>query len=253
MTPFAVRKVPRNLCTSQGQPGSQPAGPSSSSPPSDDEPVIKPKSPASRSAVGSKPAGHVRSPAIQRLDPDHIGFGRSGEDQWEGRPATRSIGTITGRTTRTGPIRSSCAQTVRDLNRVGKPREVHAALIGYLENHSKLAEPWMYEALAAAIELNKGSAGDVKKGPLLRGRPRAADSQSQPPGQRRRSALVRGYLDASRSAPGRGDADWSRTAASRWSCRSSSPSKPRTPSEWPTSVEQLALARLARPGRVFPP
>ena len=54
-------------------------------------------------------------------------------------------------------------RTVRDLNRVGKPRELHAALIGYLENHSKLAEPWMYEALAAAIELNQGSAGDVKK------------------------------------------------------------------------------------------
>jgi hypothetical protein len=54
-------------------------------------------------------------------------------------------------------------RTVRDLNRVGKPREVHAALIGFLENHSKLAEPWMYEALASAIELNQGSAADVKK------------------------------------------------------------------------------------------
>ena len=62
---------------------------------------------------------------------------------------------------RTDPER--LRKTVRDLNRVGKPREVHAALIGYLENHSKLAEPWMYEALAAAIELNQGSAGDVKK------------------------------------------------------------------------------------------
>ena len=53
-------------------------------------------------------------------------------------------------------------KTVRDLNRAGRPREVHAALIGYLANHAKLAEPWMYEALAAAIELNQGSAGDVK-------------------------------------------------------------------------------------------
>ena len=54
-------------------------------------------------------------------------------------------------------------KTVRDLNRIGKLRELHAALIGYLENHSKLAEPWMYEALASAIELNHGAAEDVKK------------------------------------------------------------------------------------------
>ncbi len=54
-------------------------------------------------------------------------------------------------------------KTVRDLNRIGKPREVHAALLGYLKNHAKQAEPWMYEVLAAAIELNQGSAADVKK------------------------------------------------------------------------------------------
>ncbi len=62
---------------------------------------------------------------------------------------------------RTDPER--LRRTVRDLNRVGRPREVHAALIGYLENHSKLAEPWMYEVLAAAVELNQGRPGDVKK------------------------------------------------------------------------------------------
>jgi hypothetical protein len=62
---------------------------------------------------------------------------------------------------RTDPER--LRRTLRDLNRVGKSRELHAALIGYLENHSKLAEPWMYEALASAIELNQGPAGDVKK------------------------------------------------------------------------------------------
>ena len=61
---------------------------------------------------------------------------------------------------RTDPER--LRKSVRDLNRAGRPREVHAALIGYLANHSKHAEPWMYEALAAAIELNQGSASDVK-------------------------------------------------------------------------------------------
>ena len=34
---------------------------------------------------------------------------------------------------------------VRDLNRIGRPREVHAALFGYLKNDAKNAEPWMYE------------------------------------------------------------------------------------------------------------
>ena len=60
---------------------------------------------------------------------------------------------------RTDPER--LRRTVRDLNWVGKSRELHAALIGYLENHSKLAEPWMYEALASAIELNHGDRKSV--------------------------------------------------------------------------------------------
>jgi hypothetical protein len=52
--------------------------------------------------------------------------------------------------------------TVRDLNMLRKTTEVHAALLGYLKNHGKRAEPWMYEALALAIEMNHGSAADVK-------------------------------------------------------------------------------------------
>jgi hypothetical protein len=62
---------------------------------------------------------------------------------------------------RTDPER--LRKIVRDLNRVGRRREVHAALVGYLKNHAKIAEPWMYEALAGAIEINEGSAADVKK------------------------------------------------------------------------------------------
>jgi len=54
-------------------------------------------------------------------------------------------------------------RTVRDLNRLGRTREVHAALLGYLKNPRNPHETWMYEALAAAIELNNGSAADVKK------------------------------------------------------------------------------------------
>jgi hypothetical protein len=53
-------------------------------------------------------------------------------------------------------------KTVRDLNALGKTREVHAALIGYLKNHPRQAEAWMYEALALSIEINRGAAADVK-------------------------------------------------------------------------------------------
>src|SRR5262249_41106386 len=53
-------------------------------------------------------------------------------------------------------------ETVRLLNLAGKPRDVHAALYGYLTNHPNDSEPWMYEALAIAFEMNQGSPADVK-------------------------------------------------------------------------------------------
>jgi hypothetical protein len=53
-------------------------------------------------------------------------------------------------------------EIVRLLNLNGKTRDVHAALRGYLSNHPNDAEPWMYEALALAIEMNQGSPADVK-------------------------------------------------------------------------------------------
>ncbi len=52
---------------------------------------------------------------------------------------------------------------VADLNRLRRIRDVHAALVGYLTNHPKLAEYWMYEALAWSIEINRGSAADIEK------------------------------------------------------------------------------------------
>jgi hypothetical protein len=52
--------------------------------------------------------------------------------------------------------------TVGLLNLSGKFRDVHAALLGYLTHHANATEPWMYEALAAAIELNQGSPADIK-------------------------------------------------------------------------------------------
>jgi hypothetical protein len=56
----------------------------------------------------------------------------------------------------------SLRETVTLLNQSGKLRDVDAALRAYLTLHSKSAEPWMYEALAMAIEMNHGSAADTK-------------------------------------------------------------------------------------------
>jgi len=54
-------------------------------------------------------------------------------------------------------------ETVRLLNQARQFRDVHAALLGYLKHHPNATEPWMYEALAMAIELNQGPAADIKK------------------------------------------------------------------------------------------
>jgi hypothetical protein len=113
-------------------------------------------------AGGSKPAPQSAPPAIRDLIPITPGSGDLVKTTGKVDPYVfyRSYYRSDDRD-RTDPER--LRRTLRDLNRIGKPRELHAALIGYLENHSKLAEPWMYEALASAIELNQGSAGDVKK------------------------------------------------------------------------------------------
>jgi hypothetical protein len=113
-------------------------------------------------AGGSKPAQQSAPPAIRDLIPITPGSGDLVKTSGKVDPYVFYRGYYrSDDKDRTDPER--LRRTVRDLNRVGKSRELHAALIGYLENHSKLAEPWMYEALASAIELNQGSAGDVKK------------------------------------------------------------------------------------------
>jgi hypothetical protein len=53
-------------------------------------------------------------------------------------------------------------ETVRLLNLSRKFTDVHAALTGYLTHRSRNAEPWMYEALALAIEMNQGKPEDIK-------------------------------------------------------------------------------------------
>ncbi len=53
-------------------------------------------------------------------------------------------------------------ETVRLLNLSRKFTDVHAALTGYLTRFPNRAEPWMYEALAIAIEMNQGKPEDIK-------------------------------------------------------------------------------------------
>lgn len=53
-------------------------------------------------------------------------------------------------------------ETLRLLNLSKKFTDVHAALTAYLTERRKNAEPWMYEALALAIEMTSGSPEDIR-------------------------------------------------------------------------------------------
>jgi hypothetical protein len=53
-------------------------------------------------------------------------------------------------------------ETLALLNASRKFADVHAALLGYLEQRPKNAESWMYVALAMALEENRGRPEDVK-------------------------------------------------------------------------------------------
>jgi hypothetical protein len=53
-------------------------------------------------------------------------------------------------------------ETLRLLNISKKFTDVHAVLTAYLTHRRKNAEPWMYEALAMAIEMTHGNPEDIK-------------------------------------------------------------------------------------------
>ena len=149
----------RNSSATQGQPGTAPAGPSSfSGDLLDQEPTIKPRA-AGKPAVGADMGLPARSnrPLI-RIDAGTGSVVRPGakmdpykfyDDFYRSDDKDR-----------TDPDRLRAL--VQDLNQLGRFREVHAALRGYLKNQQKLAEPWMYEALAWAIDMNHRPAADVK-------------------------------------------------------------------------------------------
>src|SRR5207249_2982446 len=52
-------------------------------------------------------------------------------------------------------------ETVTRLRKDGKFQEIEAAIRGYLVYHGKRAQPWMYEMLAVAMEVNKAGTDRV--------------------------------------------------------------------------------------------
>ncbi len=148
---------------SQGQRGGSPAGPSSLQGSSrDGGPAIRPMSPG-----GSLEMAPLIRPR-----------GAKGQDLIviEGhRPSSLAV---TRPSSHTDPLTfwmnfyrtkdekkadpESLRETVALLNFNGKSRDIEAALRGYLTHQGKHRETWMYEALALAIEMNRGPASDVK-------------------------------------------------------------------------------------------
>ena len=140
-------------------------------------------------------------------------------------------------------------QMLASLNRLRKPREVHAAILGYLKNipyHRVPAEPWMYEALAMAIEMNRVPRPTSKRRLNYAADLAQAIAQPQPSAQRRRPALPQGLSRAGGHACWMKRCPRSRIVSSRSRCRSISPRRPRIRSGWPTPSS--AFSRSAGPG-----
>jgi hypothetical protein len=127
----------------------------------EDEPIIVPKKPGSGSAKANMDGARGPSPAELGLIPIQGDSAAVVKPSGKTDPYTFYQSYYRSN----DPSRSNpetLRKTVRDLNALGKTREVHAALVGYLKNHPRRAETWMYEALALAIEINRGSPEDVK-------------------------------------------------------------------------------------------
>ncbi len=136
-------------------------------------------------------------------------------------------------------------ETLGLLNISGKFTDVHAALLGYLNHRgSKNRESWMYVALAIAVEELKGKPEDVKL--ALDYAADAAHALTTPPTWSGPPTPC----SCADTTPASGPC-WTRPpprspiAASRWSCPSTWPKKPRIPSGWPTP--STACSRWAGP------
>jgi hypothetical protein len=141
-----------------------PAGPSASTRKvaGDDDPVIlPPKNPAGFKA-GDIPEPVLGAQSLIKIDPN---AGNVARPDVNVNPFDFYLSYYRSRDEdRVNPDR--LRQNLASLNRLRKPREVHAAILGYLKNlsyHRVSPEPWMYEALGMALKMNGGSEADRKK------------------------------------------------------------------------------------------
>ncbi len=115
------------------------------------------------------PKGNAPAAGLLPIVPDAAPKGRvagkevSVEKYWLDFYRTHDDHTINPKTK---AIQQTAAEGLREkvalLNVNKKFRVVRAVLVGFLTYHSKEAEPWMYEALALSIKMNKGSDADIK-------------------------------------------------------------------------------------------
>ncbi len=128
----------------------------------DDDPVVKPQK---KAIEGLPQAGDIPAPGAKGLIEINAAGATAVRPDVNVNPFAFYLSYYRSRDEdRIKPEKLS--QMLGSLNRLRKPREVHAAILGYLKNipyHRVPAEPWMYEALALAIEMNQGAKADVKK------------------------------------------------------------------------------------------
>jgi hypothetical protein len=146
----------------KGQPGKMPAGPRASTRGQDADVSVKPRvaaddereaATAALNVKGRKPTGALVPIEALRGDPrtsghvdPYVFWNKYFKTDDKQKSSPNHLHT-----------------TVQLLNESGKTKQVHAVLLGYLQNHSDRAEPWMYIALALAIEMNQGNQAHVKQ------------------------------------------------------------------------------------------
>jgi hypothetical protein len=154
---------PKSSRAVQGQPGQPPAGPASSrkKPGVDDEPVILPEKKGMNAKAGAQP-GPAGDQTFIKIEPDSAKVVRPAANV---DPFKFYLSYYHSRDKdRLDPEKRR--KKLAGLNRLRKPREVHAAILGYLKNaayHRVAIEPFMYEALALALKMDNGTDADVKK------------------------------------------------------------------------------------------
>jgi hypothetical protein len=149
--------------STQSQPGTTPAGsfPSRKKPGDDQEPFIIPEKKGADAKAGAQP-GKAGEPLLIKIEPDSSPVVRPAPNLdpfefYKSYYRSRDKDRIDPEKLR---------KMLASLNRLRKPREVHAAILGYLKNqtyHRVALEPWMYQSLALAIKMDNGTDADVKK------------------------------------------------------------------------------------------